>query len=670
MHPFFRLLLVLCLSVPAIAAPGAAELVAKYRNLTVGEAKTIGSPLTVTAGHMTVVLSRGTVAPVMAGEEQVGLFLDGAGTFTYETVNKDELTALRYNAKHADLTVQPTTEKATITETFKSVLLRGNGLPEVTGEAAAAPEAAFKENRELFARQTLADPSEYLFVLQTLNDPASRVVRADVHGVDRPYVYVYDEAWTRNESLALLRRPQYRINKDAHWLYTTTLSKQAIGRDNRKAAPPNVKLTDLDVTLVNTDGPDATLSVVETLVPQRQAAALQFDQYSEYYFDINRDPRRYHVRSVTDEKGNKLSFHHERGTLLVSLAQPVPAGQAVKLKFEIDGNILHRPDGSNYWELGIEPWFPMLQPNEMLFTYHAVLKVKKPFSIFTSGKTLRREEEGDWNVLESKLDQPVGYIAILAGRYQFDEETKNGLTVRVASFIVKNAQAYKSLRSIAFAAAEIYPRFLGPFPFDEITIIERNDLGWGQAPAGLVFITKEAFNPKHEDANDYVKGINLRIAHELAHMYWGSAVKAESSEDTWIQEAFAEYSAALFMKDAGKPGEYTKALANWKADARDATKISTIPMGNRLYNEGDPLDSFLARNHLIYAKGALLLAALHKELGDETFLTFLKSYQKSFKGKYGNTAMAMGLLQFLTKKDYAPFFEQYYYGTALPEVKK
>ena len=283
---------------------------------------------------------------------------------------------------------------------------------------------------------------------------------------------------------------------------------------------------------------------------------------------------------------------------------------------------------------------------------------------------MRRETEGDWNVLEAKLDQPVGYIAILAGKYQFDEETKNGLTVRVASFIVKNAEAYKSLRSIAFAAAEIYPRFLGPFPFDELTIIERNDLGWGQAPAGLVFITKEAFTPKQEEANEYVVGVNRRIAHELAHMYWGSAVKAETIEDVWIQEAFAEYSSALFMKDAGRPGDYTKALANWKADTKDSNNVTNIPMSNYLFNEGDPLDSFITRNNLVYGKGALLLAALHRELGDEAFLTFLKSYQKSFKGKYGNTAQAMGLLQFLTKKDYAPFFEQYYYGTGIPDVKK
>jgi hypothetical protein len=671
MHIMSRLLLVLCLAVPSFAAPGAADLVAKYRNLTVGESKKVSAPFIVTVGHMTVTLSSGTVSPVMAGDQQVGLFLEGGGRFTYESVNKDELTALRYNAKHADLNVPESADKVTVGETFKSVLLRGNGLPEPIGDPVDAPSPRFAELRELFARERFADPSEHVFALQAMNAAGARVVRADIDGEYRPYVYVYDEAWTREETLVLLRRSQYRVigATGANWLYATPLSSQAIGRDNRKVPPPNAKITDVDVTLVNTDGPNATLTVVETVVPQRAVSAIQFAQNSEYIYELGREPRKYNVRSVTDDKGNALSFHHENGALLVGFAQPVPAGTPIKLKFEIDGDFLHRPDGSNYWELGIEPWFPWLRRNEMMFTYHALVKVKKPFAVFTSGKTLRREVEGDWNVVEAKLDQPVGWVAILAGKYQYDEETKNGLTVRVASFVTKNAQAWKSLRSIAFAAAELYPRFLGPFPFEEITIIERNELGWGQAPAGIVFITKEAFTPKHGDANEYVEGINRRIAHELAHMYWGSAVKAETYEDQWIEEAFSEYSAALFMKDAGRPGDYTKAFVNWKADAKDATNISTIPMANRLLNEGDRYHSRLMRFNLIYAKGAILLAALHKELGDETFLTFLKSYQKSFKGKYGNTEMVMGLLKFLTKKDYAPFFEQYFYGTAMPDVK-
>lgn len=670
MHHVSRLLLVLCLSLPAFAAPTVSELMKKYTELTAGEGKSV-SAFQVSVGHLSVVLDSGTVAPVMAGDQQVGLFLSGSGTFIYESVNRDELTALRYNAKNVDVAVQGDGDKATITQKFKSVLLRGNGLPEAAGAAAASPQTQFAELRELFARQRFTEPAEHLFVLQALNAPASRVVRADIQGVDHPYVYVYDDVWTRAESFTLMRRPQLRMSSYASWLFATPLSRQAIGRADRITAPANVRLTDLDVLLVNTEGDHATLKVVETLVPQgRPVSALMFEQYSDYYFDIRVDPRKYNVRSVTDDRGTKLSYHHESDSLVVGLAQPAPAGKPIRLTFEIEGDILYRPEGSNYWELGIEPWFPMLRLNEMAFTYHAVLKVKKPFTVFTSGKTVRREEEGDWNVLEARLDNPVGHIAILAGKYHFEEETKNGLTVRVASFMVKNAQAWKSLRSIAFAAADYYPRFLGPFPFDEITIIEKNDVGYGQAPAGIVFITKEAFTPKMRYENQFIEGINLRLAHELAHMYWGHAVMAESPEDQWIEEAFSEYSAALFMKDAGRPADYNRAFAHWQSDAKTATNATVIPMANRLVNPGDPLTGRIMRDGLIYAKGAYLLAALHRELGDETFLTFLKSYQRSFRGKYGATADVIGLLKFLTKKDYGPFFEEYFYGTALPDVKK
>ena len=77
--------------------------------------------------------------------------------------------------------------------------------------------------------------------------------------------------------------------------------------------------------------------------------------------------------------------------------------------------------------------------------------------------------------------------------------------------------------------------------------------------------------------------------------------------------------------------------------------------------------SFTQRSSLLYAKGPYLLYALNKELGDTTFLTFLKSYQKTFNFKMGTTKDVAGLLGFITKKDYKPFFEQYYWGTAMPQ---
>lgn len=665
-----RLLAILCLAAPVVAAPTVAELVDQHNALKLGDTKSV-SGFTVNVGHATVTLPSGTVSTVLAGETPVGLFFHGQGTFQYETINRDELPALRYNAKNADVPVTITGDKGTVTETFKSVLLRGTGLPAATGAAAPAPAAQLDELRELFAREKFGAPGEHALVMQALYAPSSRVVRADINGTNQPFVYLFDDVWTHDETLVLLQRPQVRGGIDAKWLYTTPLSKQAIGRSNRDAAPPNVMLTAVDVTLINTKDDHATLTVVETLVPQRRAAgALAFDLYDELLYDATRPPRKYNLRSVTDGAGNKLSFDHQGDSLVVGLAAPAPAGKPLTLKFEIDGNILHRPTHGNFWQLGIEPWFPTLRLNEQAFSYHALVKVKAPFVPFTSGKTVRREVEGDWNVLETKLEQPVPAVSIIAGKYQFGEETRDGVTVRVASFLVKNETAWKQLRNIAFAAIKHYPTFLGPFPFDEINIVEIPEFGYGQAPAGIVYITKEAFTPKLGESREHVVGINMRLAHEIAHQYWGHVVRMPSWEEQWIDEAFAEYSAALFLKAAGRPQDYDRSFVQWKSDGADASKIATIPAANALLDRDDYLTTAVTRQGLVYAKGAYLLAALHRELGDEMFLTFLKSYQKSFRWKTGSTKDVIGLLNFMTKKDFGPWFEQYYYGSAMPDVAR
>ena len=57
---------------------------------------------------------------------------------------------------------------------------------------------------------------------------------------------------------------------------------------------------------------------------------------------------------------------------------------------------------------------------------------------------------------------------------------------------------------------------------------------------------------------------------------------------------------------------------------------------------------------------------IHKEIGDNQFLTFMKSYQKSFRWKFGTTNDVVGMLQFVTKKDYGPFFDQYFWGMGMP----
>jgi aminopeptidase N len=228
-----------------------------------------------------------------------------------------------------------------------------------------------------------------------------------------------------------------------------------------------------------------------------------------------------------------------------------------------------------------------------------------------------------------------------------------------------NARAAKQLTDLAYAFIDYYQYFLGPFPWKEFNIVQVNDYGWAQAPPATMFITNEAFNPTMTEIDQFFsQGINERFAHEIAHQYWAHVVKMPSLEEEWITESFAEYSAALALKKLKGEGAYNRLIASWRSRAAGASAVAPIPYANRI--GGDPINAFRNRTYLLYDKGPYLLYVLNKGLGDTQFLTFLKSYQRSFQWKFGTTNDIAGLLQFMTKKDYTAFLDQYFWGTAMP----
>jgi aminopeptidase N len=140
-----------------------------------------------------------------------------------------------------------------------------------------------------------------------------------------------------------------------------------------------------------------------------------------------------------------------------------------------------------------------------------------------------------------------------------------------------------------------------------------------------------------------------------------------SHEEQWLTESFAEYSAALFIRAGRGEAQYKSIVNHWRPNAKLATDKCTIPLANRVYLANDARTQFFIRTGLLYMKGPLLLYALHKQLGDETFLTFLKSYQRNFRWKFGSTKTVVALLNFMTKKDFNPFFDENYWGTGMPK---
>jgi hypothetical protein len=86
-----------------------------------------------------------------------------------------------------------------------------------------------------------------------------------------------------------------------------------------------------------------------------------------------------------------------------------------------------------------------------------------------------------------------------------------------------------------------------PYPFQDLQVVEINQWGWGQAPPGIIFVTREAFLTRaragtlDEESTFYAqqvsRGINERVAHEVAHGWFPHVAKVDRGEENGLSES-------------------------------------------------------------------------------------------------------------------------------------
>jgi hypothetical protein len=660
------LLAVLCVS-PLLAAETLKDTIAAYDGMTIGQATAV-TDVKLTSGHMTFTLVTGQAAPIVSGNETIGLFFTGKGSYEHVSNDPIETAVVKHNAKKvSDLTVTEKPGAVAVGDSFSELLFirPGGKLPVLSTSSAIPVDAPFNDFKKMFARDN-GMPFAHLYAIRKLDAPSGELALAQIRGGQDSAIYTYDDVLTHKETLYTLREARSENKHVNKHLYRVPISEQLIKREWKTYAVQNFLQSAIVLDFTGGER-DVKYTMTQTVVPATNARRVfRFDMLNSS-IEGPTDVRTYNVRSITGADGKPIEYSHRNDDLIVALPAHAGVNTNVVMKFEVDGDFLVRPQGDSFWELGTFPWFPQGELGEQYYTWHSTVRVKKPFIPLAPGTTIRRVEEGDYNLVETKLDKPVQFASLLAGRYYFQEDARDGLTVRVASYGLKNEMAFKKLANLAHQMIDYYETFLGPFPFNEFNIIEKNQYGYGQAPPATMFITQEAFNP-HDDlmSQAFSQGINHRYAHEIAHQYWGHVVKMPSGEEQWLTESFAEYCSSLLINKMKGKRAYETMINEWRRNGATATAAATIPAANRLRGEG----AGMHRTNLVYNKGAYLLSQLHKELGDEKFLTFLKSYQKSFNFKFGTTAHVAGMLQFVTKKDFNAYFDQNFWGTGMPEPAK
>lgn len=660
------LILLLCLSQVAGAAGNPA---AAFRAITPGPARPVSGSFQ--TGHASFQLE-GRLAPLLVDGKPVGAFFEGRGVLRYQSVLEAEFPVLTRNlADMPRVASQPSKGLVQVEIPFTAArfLSAGTPLPSGAGEASAAPVEAHEAHQHKLRLIQDYDPA-HLLALQALNGGTRPLLLAELRSEDKYWLYRYDGALSQEEELAWLQPEQGHLSYTREWFHMVRMSRQPIGWNLKLGpAPLDFTIRGLDVDLRTEDNRQAEFVVKQTLALEQDGIrALEFGLLTEIVTE--EDVRRLKVLGIQDASGAELAFDQAKDRLLVDLGRPGSKGQPVQLTFRYQGDILIRPGKDTYWQLGVRGlWYPSaLTLHGENFLFHGTVRTAGDWIAFLPGDTLRRVKEGTWNLVETRTEKPICFATILGGRYHLEDEVRDGLTIRVATYAFKAGAGKKPILDQAFNVVRYYQTFLGPFPFKEFLIIEKNQWGYGQAPPGMMYITKEAFNQHMDWAQYFRLGIRKRYAHEIAHQYWGTVVKMPSPEDQWITEAFADYCAALYERDFKGQGQFDKSVAEWKANAKEAAGKAPIPFANDLRLK-DGLEGFRTRTFLLYDKGPMILLALHQEMGDLAFMSFLKSLQANFRWRFLSTHLVADFLKFMTKKDWDPFFDKYYWGLEIPPTK-
>lgn len=676
---FFFLLLVVIPVSPVLA--GSLHLGEKGVDLT-------GS--TFQAGMMKVAFQEGSGVLVKWEDLPIGFLFTGKGMMEVTVTDPYARQVLDFNLRHGS---HLDAKDNKIKDTFTDAMFLGTQALELLKGKANVPrgskEKSLKKFEADFLDQYLVSPPS--FILAGIHN-GDTMAAAMLSGGKDELIFTYDPTWTGEENLYALEKSTIRRVGKSNLRWSHNIINQPLNHPREKPFLSPIVLKALEYQMDWTDlSRMVALYKITLSVRRGRFQAIPFDLVSrQLYFGGDEGgvvlfengwailssgittlyPKVFRVGGVGLKDGTPLSFTHQGDVLTVQLPKPAKAGDTLELIIVGGGNIFEpTPLMGSYVTLSGAFWFPSplagYESIDALFS--GTIKTKEPIKAFASLEHYSIKKAGDVLIMQGYSSHPESYHAIAVGKYFPKTMQKDDITITMASAVQPNKRAYTLLSGLTKGILDLYTFFLGDFPYDHLDIIEGRGLGYGHAPANMVFASGEIFNSLKDYATRlFSRGANERFAHEIAHQYYGHLVRMPRLEDNWLTEAVSEYMAAFFLGRAKSKSEFKHLYNYWYATAKRSSPMASIYARNLLAGH----DAEVYRWELTYCKGPLLIHAIHKKLGDKLFWTLLRSFLRSFPYQAVTTEDFIGLLNYLTKEDWHPFFKTYLYGTEMPPKQK
>lgn len=296
---------------------------------------------------------------------------------------------------------------------------------------------------------------------------------------------------------------------------------------------------------------------------------------------------------------------------------------------------------------GAMSWYPNNNHPSDKATYTFRITVPEPYVVAANGLLVDELDLGAERTFVWEASDPMTSYLATVNIAEFDRvesEGPGGLPI-INFFPPTSSARLQRNFAVTNEMIEYFSQLIGPYPFESYGAIVM-EVPFGGA---LETQTRSIFGR--------TATIDMIIAHELAHQWFGNSVSPASWRDIWLNEGFATYFHHLWTEHEKGQTVFNGTMRGLHA----AIRARALPA------PGNPtLDDLFGS--AVYERGAWTLHALRLTVGDATFFEILRTYYAEYQGRNASTADFIAVAETVSGEDLTDFFQAWLYAAQIPDL--
>ena len=367
-----------------------------------------------------------------------------------------------------------------------------------------------------------------------------------------------------------------------------------------------------------------------------------------------------------------LEWEQQNEVLMLSLRRVFQKGEIFTIHITLEGspqdgliigqNKYNEPTiFADNWPNRAHHWYACNDHPSDKATYAFFVEAPIDYKVVANGSLISKSSkaERNSNVWHYVISEPIPTKVAVIGIA--DLLTKDvgqvGQIPILGTVYPKDSLLGLSSFAVAPHILQFYQDLVGPYPFKELNNVQSTTRYGGMENAGCIFYDENSLNAD-------LRSTHL-IAHEIAHQWFGNGVTEADWQHLWLSEGFATYLTNMYIETYEGQKAFNKQL--------QSDRIRVINLYNNGFHQAlvDSLTpSLLDRlNANAYQKGAWVLHMLRHEMGDSLFKLGLQQFYTNYQYQNATSQDFAHLMDSLSPKDLAPFFNQWLYQSGHPQLK-